>query len=262
MLGSRLGNAMTPEQTAAAAGGALTAVPAAQEDVTLEVAPQSAEIPELLARAKEGDREAFAALYRTYLPTVYKFLYYRLNSNKAAAEDMTSEVFLRAVRKIGDFNWTGADFGSWLLRIARNLILDNAKSSRARLEILNDEMPEDVAGEAASTESAAMENWTNQNIYRAIKRLSPDQRDVITMRFIQGMDVPAVAAAMGKKEGTVRTLQFRGLKALQKLLVNDGVVDLTGTSIQPEGVRLSENGRSGGRTESEAARFGIAEGER
>ena len=262
MLGSRLGKVMTPEQTAAAEAQEPNLRAVAQDDIDIEVAQPSAEIPELLARAKEGDREAFAALYRTYLPTVYKFLYYRMNSNKAVAEDMTSEVFLRAVRKIQDFNWTGADFGSWLLRIARNLVLDNAKSSRARLEILNDEMPEDAAGEAASTETAAMSNWTNQNIYRAIKRLSPDQRDVITMRFIQGMDVPEVAAAMGKKEGTVRTLQFRGLKALQKLLVNDGVVDLTDTSVRPEGVRLSENGRSGARTESEAARFGIAEGER
>ncbi|MFA5889497.1 MAG: sigma-70 family RNA polymerase sigma factor [Actinomycetota bacterium] len=230
--------------------------------LAVEVSATPPEIPELVAAAKAGDRAAFAALYRNYLPTVYKFIYYRMNSNRAVAEDMTAEVFVRALRKIGDFNWTGADFGSWLLRIARNLVLDNAKSSRARFEILNDEMPERATHEEHSTESAAMANLTNQGVYSAIRRLSPDQRDVITMRFIQGMEVGAVAAALGKKEGTVRTLQFRGLKALQKLLVKDGVVDLTDAAIRPDGVRMASNGRGEGRTESEAARFGVAEGDR
>jgi RNA polymerase sigma-70 factor, ECF subfamily len=223
---------------------------------------ETPEVPELVAAAKAGDRTAFAQLYRTYLPTVYKFLYYRTGSNKAVAEDMTAEVFLRALRKIEDFNWTGADFGSWLLRIARNLVLDNAKSSRARLEVLNDEMPEDAAGEARSTESAVMEALQNQSVYKAITQLSPDQRDVITMRFIQGMDVSEVAAAMGKKEGTIRTLQFRGLKTLQKVLVRGGSLDVVEPKVVEDGVRLSTNGRGKGRTESEAARFGIADGDR
>lgn len=254
---------MTPNEQALADGQAQSAdVVVAASDVAVEISPAAPEVPDLVARARAGDRQAFAALYRTYLPTVYKFLYYRLNSNKAAAEDFTAEVFLRALRKIEDFNWTGADFGSWLLRIARNLVLDNAKSSRTRLEVLNDEMPEDAAGEARATEESVMENITNQGVYTAIRKLSPDQRDVITMRFIQGMDVSEVALALGKKEGTIRTLQFRGLKTLQKLLLRDGVVELFEARIRPEGVRLSENGRSGGRTESEAARFGVADGDR
>jgi len=230
----------------------------------LEVAhsEDTPETPDLIARAIAGDRQAFAALYREYLPTVYKFLYYRMGNNKAVAEDMTAEVFLRALRRVDKFNWTGADFGSWLLRIARNLVLDNAKSSRARLEILNDEMPEETGDEDRTTEMAVMENLDNTQIYDAIKKLSPDQRDVIAMRFIQGMDVAAVAKAMGKKEGTVRTLQFRGLKALKKLLVKDGFSEPDTSRIRPGGVRQAENGRSGGRTESEAARFGVAEGER
>ena len=241
---------------------ARVSVTASDADLSVEHTPDTPEVPDLVARAVDGDREAFAALYREYLPTVYKFLYYRLNQNKAMAEDMAGEVFLRALRKVGDFNWTGADFGAWLLRIARNLILDNAKSSRNRLEVLNDEMPEDLTPEDRGTEAQVLQFATNQGLYDAIKKLSPDQRDVITMRFIQGMGVSEVATAMGKKEGTVRTLQFRGLKALEKHLVRGGVVDITDTTIRPGGVRESENGRSGGRTESEAARFGVAEGDR
>ena len=234
--------------------------------VTVQVSSAPAHEPTeselLVAKAKTGDREAFAGLYRMYLPTVYKFLFYRVG-NKAQAEDMTAEVFLRALRKIGDFTWTGADFGAWLLRIARNLILDDAKSSRARLEMLNDEMPEDSGGEAPTAEAECMENLTCQEIYKAITKLRPDQREVVTLRFLHGMGVGEVAEIMGKKEGTVRTLQFRGLKALEKILVARGVVDpIVAMRIAPEGVRLSENGRGSGRTESEAARFGVVDGDR
>jgi RNA polymerase sigma factor (sigma-70 family) len=232
------------------------------EQVTVQVSKASPEAEALVAEAREGDRTAFAALYRMYLPTVYKFLYYRVGT-KERAEDMTAEVFLRALRKIGDYTWTGADFGAWLLRIARNLILDDAKSSRARLEVLNDEMPEDSGGEAPTAEAACLENLTCVEVYKAITKLRPDQREVITLRFLHGMGVGEVAEIMGKKEGTVRTLQFRGLKALEKILVARGVVDMPSLSkIRPDGVRLSENGRGNGRTESEAARFGVAEGQR
>jgi RNA polymerase sigma-70 factor (ECF subfamily) len=255
---------MTPEQTSAVTPQReeRVSVALAQGDLSVEISTEDREHRALVERAVAGEREAFAALYRQYLPTVYKFLYYRLNQNKAMAEDMTGEVFLRALRKVGDFNWTGADFGSWLLRIARNLVLDNAKSSRAKREILGDELPEDCTPDDNGTEAQVVQAMTNEGVYAAIKKLSPDQRDVITMRFIQGLDVAEVAEAIGKKEGTVRTLQFRGLKALQKLLVKGGVVDISDNSVIPGGVRLSQNGRSGGRTESEAARFGIAEGER
>lgn len=253
-------DAATQPQTSAGAPERILSV--ASDDLSVQVSPPAPEIPELVARAKDGDRYAFADLYRAYMPTVYKFLYYRMGNNRTVAEDMTAEVFLRALRKIADFNWTGADFGSWLLRIARNLVLDNAKSSRARLEILNDEMPEEASGGGRSTEAAVLENIRNESVYGAIRKLSPDQRDVITMRFIQGMDVSQVATAMNKKEGTIRTLQFRGLKTLQKLLVRGGFAELSDSSIAPEGVRLPQNGRGKGRTESEAARFGVAEGDR
>lgn len=238
------------------------AVSVSTDGVTVSHTPASPESAELVARAKEGDRAAFAQLYRQYLPTVYKFLFYRVN-NKTKAEDMTAEVFLRALRKIGDFNWTGADFGAWLLRIARNLILDEAKSSRARLEVVTGEMPEDSAGENAPAEAACMENFTQVEVYKAIKKLRPDQQEVITLRFLHGMGVQDVAKLMDKKEGTVRTLQFRGLKALEKILIARGVVDAAvGEKIRPEGVRMSASGRGKGRTEPEAARFGDGDGER
>lgn len=221
----------------------------------------SPEVIELVTRAREGDREAFAALYRAYLPTVYKFLYYRLNGNKAMAEDMTGETFVRALRKIGDYKVTGADFGAWLVRIARNLIYDNAKSARHRLEQLSEKFPDAAMGESESTESQVVSGLEHADVVEAIQRLSPDQRDVVTMRFLDGLEVAEVAEALGKKEGTIRTLQFRGLKALQKLLVRDEIVDPSEWGIRPGGVREATNGRTGDVTESEAARYGVTDGD-
>lgn len=214
-----------------------------------------------MAQAKAGDRKAFAALYRAYLPTVYKFIYYRVN-DRTRAEDLTAEVFLRALRKIGDFTWTGADFGAWLLRIGRNLILDEAKSSRSRLEVVSEEIPEDGCAHAPTAEASAIDNFTNAEIYRAIKSLRPDQRDVVTLRFLQGMSVSDVARVMGKKEGTVRTLQFRGLKTLEKMLASSGILGEDAGTILPGGVRTPTNGRGKGRTEAEAARYGWKDGAR
>jgi len=254
-------DALTVKQAESQQSGDLS-VSVSASSVTVQVTPAAPEAEQLVARAKEGDRGAFAQLYRMYLPNVYKFLYYRVGS-KAQAEDMTAEVFLRALRKIESFTWTGADFGAWLMRIARNLVLDEAKSSRARLEVVSDEMPEERTGENKAAESAAMDNFTNVEVYKAIKKLRPDQQEVITLRFLHGMGVGEVAKLMDKKEGTVRTLQFRGLKALEKILVARGVVDAPAAlKVRPEGVRAESNGRTGDRTEAEAARFGDKDGAR
>lgn len=253
---------MTTE-TAATATQAPETVSVSVRDVADDARDEArSETFALVELAKTGDRQAFAALYRQYLPSVYKFLYYRLNGNKAMAEDMTSEVFLRAVRKIADYQVTGADFGAWLLRIARNLIYDNAKSARARMEQLTEQMPEAAMGTTDSTETQVVDALQHGEVVKAIDKLSPDQRDVIQMRFLQGLDVGEVATALGKKEGTIRTLQFRGLKALQKLLVRDQIVDPTELGIRPRGVREATNGRTGDVTESEAARYGTSDGER
>lgn len=264
-LGPRMSqnDALTVQQTESQQSGDLS-VSVSASSVTVQVTPATPEAEQLVARAKEGDRGAFAQLYRMYLPNVYKFLYYRVGS-KAQAEDMTAEVFLRALRKIETFTWTGADFGAWLMRIARNLVLDEAKSSRARLEVVSDEMPEErteTRSERAA-EHSAIENFTNVEVYKAIKKLRPDQQEVITLRFLHGMGVGEVAKLMDKKEGTVRTLQFRGLKALEKILVARGVVDAPAAlKVRPEGVRAESNGRTGDRTEAEAARFGDKDGAR
>lgn len=94
---------------------------------------------DLVERAQAGESDAFGRLYDQYSDTVYRYIYYRVGG-KATAEDLTSETFLRALRRIGTFTWQGRDFGAWLVTIARNLVADHFKSSRFRLEVTTGEM--------------------------------------------------------------------------------------------------------------------------
>jgi RNA polymerase sigma-70 factor (ECF subfamily) len=88
----------------------------------------------LVERAQAGEAEAFGLLYDRYFDTVFRFVYFRVG-NRQLAEDLTSDTFLRALKRIGSFTWQGRDLGAWLVTIARNLVADHFKSGRYRLEI-------------------------------------------------------------------------------------------------------------------------------
>jgi RNA polymerase sigma-70 factor (ECF subfamily) len=176
-----------------------------------------ADVVELVDRARTGDAEAFAALYDRYVDRVYRFVLYRVHGDSALSEDLTSEVFLRALRKIKGFQWQGRDVGAWFLTIARNLVLDHFKSGRVRLEILGVEGAE---GEnVLDAEDAALSRVSTQDLYKAIARLGNEQQEVIYWRFLQGYSVAETAAAMGKSDGAIKALQYRAVKALYKLVV-------------------------------------------
>lgn len=171
----------------------------------------------LVNRAREGDGAAFAQLYDRYVERVYRFILYRVGGDQALAEDITSEVFLRALRKIKGFTWQGRDLGAWLLTIARNLVLDHFKSGKVRLEILGAEG--DERDRVVDAEDEALSKVSQQALYRAISRLGSEQQEVIYWRFMQGYSVAESAAAMGKSEGAIKALQYRAVKALYKLVV-------------------------------------------
>lgn len=180
------------------------------------------EVIALVDRARQGDPEAFAELYDRYVDRVYRFVLYRVSGDTALAEDITSEVFVRSLRKIRGFTWQGRDVGAWFLTIARNLVLDHFKSGRFRLEVVGGEAP---AGGSADTvvdpEDQALSRVSQADLYRAIQRLGTEQQEVIYWRFLQGYSVAETAAAMDKTEGAIKALQYRAVKALYKLVVVD-----------------------------------------
>ncbi|MFF2042500.1 ECF subfamily RNA polymerase sigma factor, BldN family [Kitasatospora sp. NPDC048239] len=176
-------------------------------------------IMELVERAQAGESEAFGRLYDHYSDTVYRYIYYRVGS-RATAEDLTSETFLRALRRIGTFTWQGRDFGAWLVTIARNLVADHFKSSRFRLEVTTGEMLDSNECER-SPEDSVLESLSNAALLDAVRRLNPQQQECVTLRFLQGLSVAETARIMGKNEGAIKTLQYRAVRTLARLLPPD-----------------------------------------
>jgi RNA polymerase sigma-70 factor (ECF subfamily) len=174
---------------------------------------------ELVERAQGGEAEAFGRLYDQYSDTVYRYIYYRVGG-KATAEDLTSETFLRALRRIGTFTWQGRDFGAWLVTIARNLVADHFKSSRFRLEVTTGEML-DANEVERSPEDSVLESLSNAALLDAVRRLNPQQQECVTLRFLQGLSVAETARVMGKNEGAIKTLQYRAVRTLARLLPED-----------------------------------------
>lgn len=181
--------------------------------------PEATRLRALVDLAKEGDAEAFGQLYDHYVSGVFRFVYYRVGSQQLA-EDLTSETFVRGLRAIQRFNWQGKDFGAWLTTIARNLVADHFKSSRARLEIVAETIPEGKVT-VASPEQEVLALISNEMLFEAVNSLPNEQRDCILMRFIQGLSIAQTAAALGRSEGAIKQLQLRAVRSLAKTMPED-----------------------------------------
>ena len=181
--------------------------------------PEATRLRALVDLAKDGDAEAYGQLYDHYVSGVFRFIYYRVSSQQLA-EDLTSETFVRALRAIQRFNWQGKDFGAWLTTIARNLVADHFKSSRARLEIVTETIPEGRAT-VASPEEEVLALISNEMLFEAVSSLPNEQRDCVLMRFIQGLSIAQTAAALGRSEGAIKQLQLRAVRSLAKTVSGD-----------------------------------------
>ncbi|MDM4720958.1 sigma-70 family RNA polymerase sigma factor [Micromonospora sp. WMMA1363] len=178
------------------------------------------EVWALVERAQAGETEAFGLIYDRYVDTVFRFIYFRVG-NRQLAEDLTSDTFLRALKRIGSFTWQGRDLGAWLVTIARNLVADHFKSGRYRLEVTTGDVLDadrEDRGPEGSPEAAVVEHITNVALLSAVKQLNPEQQECIVLRFLQGFSVAETARAMGKNEGAIKALQYRAVRALARLL--------------------------------------------
>ncbi len=170
----------------------------------------------LLTLAQQGDGEAFGQIYDAYVGQVYRYLYYRVGS-QPLAEDLTSETFLRALRRIDSFTWQGRDICAWFITIARNLVTDHYKSSRFRLEVSTADML-DADRADDGIEQEVLDNLDNQALLAAVRQLKPEQQECVVLRFLQGLSVAETAAVMGRSDGAIKQLQLRAVRALAKLV--------------------------------------------
>ena len=167
-------------------------------------------VARLVERAAEGDFEAYGELYSIYLDRIYRYVFHQVK-DKMTAEDITEEVFIKAWKAIDSCRGKEQTFLPWLYRIAQNQVIDNLRSRRKQPTIEIETV--DTAG---GPQLEAEEDWERQELLGMIACLPQNQRQVIILKFIEGLDNREIADIMGKSQGAIRVSQMRALAKLRK----------------------------------------------
>jgi RNA polymerase sigma-70 factor (ECF subfamily) len=177
-------------------------------------------VRELVARGQQGDRDALEELYLIHFDRIYSYLHVSVG-NRHDAEDLTTQTFLKMLEKIGSFKWQSAPFSAWLFRIAHNLAMDHFRARRRWQP--EEEVPEPVGDAEPSAELTAMQTIGRESMLKLIDRLSPEQQQVLTLKFVFNLPNAEVASILDKTEGAIKSLQHRALVSLQKQIQQQGV---------------------------------------
>jgi len=171
----------------------------------------------LVQRAKQHDQEAFARLYDEYFDKIYRYVALKIG-DKTEAEDMTQQVFLKALQSISSFKWKGVPFSAWLYRIAHNQVVDYLRKKKRRPATLMDESL--VSSDSENNPQLIAErNIDTERLLSATQRLTDAQREVISLRFTSELSTAQVAEIMGKSQGAIKALQHSAIVALRKELL-------------------------------------------
>jgi RNA polymerase sigma-70 factor (ECF subfamily) len=169
---------------------------------------------QLLDRAKQHDPEAISELYNRHVDRIYQYVRYRTD-DVALAEDITADVFLRALESLDSYDDRGVPFSAWLYRIAQARVIDHWRRNQRRAVVpLGDPDVSDLPAE----EEPGRDVWQLRQLTAALQLLTEDQQHVITLKFVQNLGNAEIAQTLNKTEGAVKALQRRGLEALARIL--------------------------------------------
>jgi RNA polymerase sigma-70 factor (ECF subfamily) len=174
----------------------------------------------LVRRAIAGDEHAFARLYDGYVERVYRFIFFRI-SDDAVTEDLVSQVFLKAWQSLDRYKIGNSPFIAWLYAIARNLVIDHYRSKKDWVPL---EEAAALPSDMQSPDDEAQLHFDLEAMRDALQVLSPDQQQVLILKYIAGLPNPDIAKIMNKQEGTIRGLQMRGLQVLAKYMHREEIV--------------------------------------
>ncbi len=174
---------------------------------------------DLVRRAQRREPDAFGRLYEEHFDRIYRYVVLRVR-NQEDAEDITQQVFLKALENIGSYRWRGMPFSSWLFRIAHNLVADYwKKKSREKVTAMDLEDVDQIAADSADDPATLAELKLDlKQLSSACQQLSDGQREIISLRFAGGLSVAESAKVMGKSEGAVKVLQHAALVKLRCIL--------------------------------------------
>ena len=168
----------------------------------------------LVRRAQQRDQQAFAQLYEEHFDKIYRYVALRIG-DRAEAEDITQQVFLKALQSIASFRWKGIPFSAWLFRIAHNQVIDYQRKRTKQATVPIDES---TVSFSSDPQLLVEQSLNIEQLLSAAKRLTEAQREVISLRFAGELPVTQVAKIMGKSEGAVKALQHSAIVALRKAL--------------------------------------------
>lgn len=166
----------------------------------------------LLNKAKKGETAAFGELYNLFFKKIYTFVYYRV-SHKETAEDLAEEVFLKAYAKLNSIKEAGS-LEAWLYKIARNLVIDYYRGKKERVEL--SEVENTLTYEDTVIDLLNLDHQ-QQILNKLLKALPQDQRQIMRLKFFEGLENSVIAELMGKTEGAIRVIQFRAITKLREL---------------------------------------------
>ena len=168
----------------------------------------------LIQRAQQGDRQAQGELYERHVDPIYRYVRTRVRDD-AVAEDLTAEVFIKALEGLSEYEARGYPFQAWLYRIARARTVDYWRRQERRREVaLEETLPTEGSHPEELVEM--QDQWGRA--MDLVAQLTDDQQDVLILRFIGELTLSEVAEALGKTTGSVKSLQHRALASLARLL--------------------------------------------
>jgi RNA polymerase sigma-70 factor (ECF subfamily) len=179
----------------------------------------TAQVRKLVERAQAGERDALEELYLIHFDRIYSYLHMTVG-NRHDAEDLTTQTFLKMLESIGRFRWQAAPFSAWLFRIAHNLSMDHFRANRRWQP--EEEVPEPPGSAERSAEDEALQSIGRQSMISLIDTLSPEQQQVLTLKFVFNFANGDVATILEKTEGAIKSLQHRALVSLQKQISPEG----------------------------------------
>lgn len=168
----------------------------------------------LVQRAAAGDADAFHGIYAELAPRLHRFVLVRVRVG-ADAEDIVQRVFLKMIEALPRYEARGIPFAAWAFRVARNTVIDFERTRRSHEPL--DAVLERPADAATPDEQAELEA-ERAAVRAALGTLTPDQQDVISYRFFAGLSPAEIGLLMGRREGSIRALQFRAIESLRARL--------------------------------------------
>ena len=168
----------------------------------------------LTHRARAGDKEAFAQLYENYFDKIYRYVVLKIG--KADAEDVTQQVFVKALQSIASFKWKGIPFSAWLFRIAHNQVVDYLRKEKKVVKVPLNELS---SRSDSDPQRMAERSLDIEQLISATRQLTRAQREVIGLRFAGELSITEVARTMNKSEGAIKALQHSAIVTLRKTML-------------------------------------------